>query len=71
MVSELRKQSMAWMEHGLRISLNRCGFFMEDKMVAGGFGQIMSETAISRICLFLFLFLLLLLLFVDLHVRSQ
>ena len=32
MVFETRKQSMAWMEDGLQISLKRCEFSMEDKI---------------------------------------
>ena len=39
MVCETRKQSMAWMEHGLQISLKRYELLMEDKMVAGAFGR--------------------------------
>ena len=37
MAFEVRK-SMAWMEHGLQISLKRYALMMEDKMEAGGFG---------------------------------
>ena len=39
MVSEARKQSMAWMEQGAQISLKRYAFSMEDKMAAGAFGR--------------------------------
>ena len=34
-----RKQSMAWMEHGLQISLKTYALSMEDKMAAGAFGR--------------------------------
>ena len=34
MVSEARKQTMAWMEHGLQISLKRYALSMDDKIVA-------------------------------------
>ena len=37
MVYEMRKQSMAWMEHGLQIYLKRYPLSMEDKMAAGDF----------------------------------
>ena len=30
---------MAWMEHGLQISLERYALSMEDKMAAGAFGR--------------------------------
>ena len=39
MVFEPRKQSMAWMEHGLQISLKRYALSVEDKMAAGAFGR--------------------------------
>ena len=39
MVSEARKQSMAWMEHGLQISLKSFALSMEDKMAAGAIGR--------------------------------
>ena len=47
MVSEPRKQSMAWLEHGLQISLKRYALSIEDKMAAGALGTlgIMGETA--------------------------
>ena len=38
MVFETRK-SIAWMEHGLQISLKIFALSMEDKMVAGAFGR--------------------------------
>ena len=34
-----RKQSIAWMEHGLQISLKTYALSMEDKMAAGAFGR--------------------------------
>ena len=37
MAFEVRKQSMAWMEHRLQISLKRYALSMEDKMAAGAF----------------------------------
>ena len=43
MVLETRKQSMAWMEHGLNISLKRYTLSMEDKL--WGALLIMDETA--------------------------
>ena len=36
---ETRKQSMAWMKHGLQISLKRYALSMEDKLAAGVFGR--------------------------------
>ena len=47
MVSEARKESMAWMEQGLQISLRRHVISMEAKMAAGVLGtlRIMGETA--------------------------
>ena len=39
MVHEARKQSIAWMEHILQISLKRYALSMEDKMAAGAFGR--------------------------------
>ena len=46
MVCEPRKQSMAWMEQGLQISLQRYALSMEDKMAAGTLDAlgIMGET---------------------------
>ena len=38
MVYEMRKQAMAWMEHGLQTSLKRHALSMEDKILAGAFG---------------------------------
>ena len=38
MVLEPRKQSMAWMKHGVQISLKRITPSMEDKMVVGALG---------------------------------
>ena len=35
MVSETRKESMAWMEHGLQISLKRHALSMENELAAG------------------------------------
>ena len=45
MAYEARKQSMAWMEHGLQISHERYALSMKDKMAAGGLGalRIMGE----------------------------
>ena len=40
MVSEPRKQSMAWLEHGLQISLKRYALSIEDKMAAGALGTL-------------------------------
>ena len=40
MFLETRKQSMAWMEHGLQISHER--YAMEDKMIAGALGRAMN-----------------------------
>ena len=34
MVYEPRKQSMAWMEHGLQMAIKRYAFSVEDKMAA-------------------------------------
>ena len=34
----MRKQLMAWMEHGLQISAKRFAILMEGKMAAGAFG---------------------------------
>ena len=42
MAFEVRKQSMAWMEHRLQISLKQYALSMEDKMVAGAFGHAMN-----------------------------
>ena len=39
MVLGTRKQLMAWMEHGLQISLKSYALSMEDKMAAGAFGR--------------------------------
>ena len=46
MVYEARKQSMAWMEYGLQISLKRLTLLMQNKMAAGAIGAlgIMGET---------------------------
>ena len=41
-VFEMRKQSMASMEHGLQTSLTRYALSMKDKMVAGAFGHAMN-----------------------------
>ena len=44
MVFEVRKQSMAWMEHGLRIPLKRYAqLSMEVKMAAKAFGRAMND----------------------------
>ena len=51
MVSEVRKQSMARMEHGLQISLKRYALSMEDKIADEAFGRalrIMGEMAPLR-----------------------
>ena len=37
MVFETRKQSIAWMEHGLQLSLKGFALSMEDKMADGTF----------------------------------
>ena len=40
MVFEKRKQSMAWLENGLQMSIKRYALsFDEDKMAAGAFGR--------------------------------
>ena len=43
MVFEMRKESMAWISHGLQISLKRHALSIEDKMADEAFG-IMGET---------------------------
>ena len=49
MVSEARKQSIAWMEHRLQISLKRYAFSMED-VEAGAFGRARSYGRTASIC---------------------
>ena len=36
---DTRKQSMAWIKHGLQMSLKRYALSMEDKLEAGPFGR--------------------------------
>ena len=42
MVYEARKQAVAWMEHGLQMSLKRYALSMVNKMAAGAFGRAMN-----------------------------
>ena len=44
MVYEIRNKLMAWMEHGLQISLKRYALLTENKMVAGAFEEHMGVT---------------------------
>ena len=42
MIFEAIKQSMAWMERGLQISLKRHALLVKIKMAAGAFGHAMN-----------------------------
>ena len=39
---EIRRQLMAWLEHGLQMSPKRYALLMEDRMAAGAFGRAMN-----------------------------
>ena len=39
---EIRRQLMAWLEHGLQMSPKRYALLMEDRMAAGAFGHTMN-----------------------------